>query len=73
MKFYIKEFPDDTAILMTEQGQVIWTFSSVDDALDECDELTDPETSHSPIAKARVKSTSVSARRQKLSPIPAPR
>ena len=36
MKVYIKEWPNKTATLMTENGQVIWTFSSVAEARDVC-------------------------------------
>jgi len=32
MNFYIKEWPDDTATLMTERGHVIWIFHSVEEA-----------------------------------------
>lgn len=32
MNFYIKEWPDNTATLMTERGQVIWIFSSIEEA-----------------------------------------
>ena len=32
MNFYIKEWPDDTATLMTERGHVIWIFPSVEEA-----------------------------------------
>lgn len=39
MDFYIKEWPDDTASLLTEDGQVIWTFSSVEDAKSACNDL----------------------------------
>jgi hypothetical protein len=36
MKVYIKEWSKKTATLMTENGQVIWTFSSVAEARDVC-------------------------------------
>lgn len=32
MNFYIKEWPDNTATLITERGRVVWTFASVDEA-----------------------------------------
>lgn len=32
MNFYIKEWPDDTATLMTERGRVVWIFPSVEEA-----------------------------------------
>ncbi len=32
MNFYIKEWPDNTATLMTEYGRVVWTFASVEEA-----------------------------------------
>ena len=32
MNFYIKEWPDDTATLMTEGGRVVWIFPSVEEA-----------------------------------------
>jgi hypothetical protein len=38
MKFYIKEWQDGTATLMTGSGQVLWTFSSVKDAEFVCKE-----------------------------------
>lgn len=36
MNLYIKEMTDSTALLMTDVGQVIATFGSVDDAVSEC-------------------------------------
>ncbi|NOX42452.1 MAG: hypothetical protein GXP19_01775 [Gammaproteobacteria bacterium] len=38
MVFYIRERPDGHATLMTEEGQVLWTFCSVDDAEHACRE-----------------------------------
>ncbi len=32
MSFYIKEWPDNTATLMTEGGRVVWFFPSVEEA-----------------------------------------
>jgi len=29
MRFFIKEWPDQTATLMTEAGRIIWTFDCV--------------------------------------------
>ena len=36
MKVYIKEWPNKTATLMTDNGQVIWTFSSLAEARNVC-------------------------------------
>ena len=36
MVFYIKEWPDGHATLMTDNGVVLWTFSSVEDAQSAC-------------------------------------
>ena len=36
MKFYLTECPDNTAMLMSDVGQVIAMFSSYDEAVDEC-------------------------------------
>jgi len=38
MNLYIKELADNTALVMTDIGQVIATFSSLDDAVSECNE-----------------------------------
>lgn len=38
MNFYIKTWPDDTATLMTANGQVLWSFHSLDDAVSVCRE-----------------------------------
>jgi len=32
MSFYIKEWPDNTATLITEDGRVVWIFPSVEEA-----------------------------------------
>jgi hypothetical protein len=32
MSFYIKEWPDNTASLITEDGRVVWIFPSVEEA-----------------------------------------
>ncbi len=32
MNFYIKEWTDNTATLMTERGRVVWTFASAEEA-----------------------------------------
>ena len=36
MNLYIKEMTDNSALLMTDLGNVIATFGSVDDAVQEC-------------------------------------
>ncbi|MFQ5488743.1 MAG: hypothetical protein ACE5ET_09915 [Gammaproteobacteria bacterium] len=36
MTFYIKAWPDNSATLMTELGQILWTFPTLDDALNAC-------------------------------------
>jgi len=36
MDLYIKEMADSTALLLTDLGNVVATFSSVDDAVNEC-------------------------------------
>lgn len=36
MQFYIKEWRNGTATLMTGNGQVLWTFPSVASAQDAC-------------------------------------
>lgn len=44
MCFYIKEWPDNTATLMTERGHVIWIFPSVEEAetaAEDCDEIAE--------------------------------
>ncbi len=44
MCFYIKEWPDNTATLMTERGHVIWIFPSVEEAeaaADDRDEIAE--------------------------------
>ena len=44
MCFYIKEWPDNTATLMTERGHEIWIFPSVEEAeaaADDCDEIAE--------------------------------
>jgi len=38
MKVYIKEWPNRTATIMTGNGQVIWTFSSMEEAHQACSE-----------------------------------
>ena len=38
MNFFIKEWPNKTATLMLEDGTVVWTFSSVDEARKVADE-----------------------------------
>jgi hypothetical protein len=41
MKVLIKEWPNRTATIMTENGQVVWTFSSVAAARTACQEWQD--------------------------------
>lgn len=36
MTFFIKEWPNKTATLMADNGAVLWTFSSVDEAQKVC-------------------------------------
>ncbi|NOX75059.1 MAG: hypothetical protein GXP17_00240 [Gammaproteobacteria bacterium] len=38
MVFFIKEWPNKTATLMADNGTVLWTFSSVDEAQRVCRE-----------------------------------
>jgi len=38
MKLFIKEWPNKTATIMTENGQVVWTFSSREIARHACRE-----------------------------------
>lgn len=38
MYFYIKEWPNKTATLMSENGTVLWTFHSVEQAQEVCRE-----------------------------------
>jgi len=38
MNFFIKEWPNKTATLMLEDGTVVWTFPSVDEARKVADE-----------------------------------
>lgn len=37
--FYVKEWADETALLLTPNGQVIGTFSSVEEATSTCMQL----------------------------------
>ena len=41
MRAYIKEWPNKTATIMTEDGQVVWTFSSMEEARRACHEWQD--------------------------------
>lgn len=46
MRLFIKEWVNKTATIMTENGQVVWTFSSIQDARTACREwqaLSDAE------------------------------
>ena len=38
MLLYIKEWPNHTATIMSANGQVIWTFSSTEEAHQACNE-----------------------------------
>lgn len=38
MIFFIKEWPNRTATLMADNGAVLWTFSSLEEARKVCDE-----------------------------------
>jgi hypothetical protein len=38
MKLFIKEWPNKTATIMTETGQVVWTFSNREIARHACQE-----------------------------------
>ncbi len=38
MKLFIKEWPNKTATIMTENGQVVWTFSNREIAQHACHE-----------------------------------
>ncbi len=66
MKVLIREWPNQTATIMTDNGQVIWTFSSLEEAHQACNEwhnlvadepvivMSDdlPETDSDPISSA---------------------
>jgi hypothetical protein len=46
VRLFIKEWVNKTATIMTENGQVVWTFSSIQDARTACREwqtLSDAE------------------------------
>jgi len=43
MKYYIKEWPDNTASLYNEAGQALWTFSSIEEAMSAWFEKTSQE------------------------------
>lgn len=43
MTFYIKEWPDNTATLLTESGRVVWTFASIEEAADGCHDIAASE------------------------------
>ena len=55
MKFFIKEWSDDTATLMTEHGQVVWTFSSVQEAVEGCAEWVGVKNPMPKLAKVEFK------------------
>jgi len=61
MKVYIKEWADKTASILTENGQVVWTFSSAAEARQACtdwhsiihssrDELCDDHLEGAPVS-----------------------
>ncbi len=65
MKVYIKEWADKTASLLTENGQVVWTFSSAAAARQACtdwhsishmdrDELFDDQLDGAPVSYSLV-------------------
>lgn len=41
MSLYVKEWPDHTASLLTEDGRVVWTFPSLDDVIAEGYDIDD--------------------------------
>lgn len=53
MNFYIKEWPDNTATLMTEGGHVIWIFPGVQEA-EEAAENFSPDSLLRPQTKQAV-------------------
>jgi hypothetical protein len=54
MRFFIKEWPDDTVTLMTEDGRVVWTFDSVEAAIAGCREWDGAPPTQRP-ARSRVR------------------
>ena len=59
MSFYIKEWPDNTATLMTESGRVVWTFVSVEEAEEaaqDCDDVSDLQEIESEIKQFTARS-----------------
>lgn len=46
--YYVKEWPDDSATLMTENGQVVGRFPTVDDAIITCKALHEVNDNHEP-------------------------
>ncbi len=58
MSFYIKEWPDNTATLITEGGRVVWNFPSVEEAEEAAqnsDESADAGKSMLPKKNFRIK------------------
>jgi len=59
MYFYLKEWPDDTVTLMTQDGRVIWSFAGMNEAREAATEIAEhplrrpdrPETQQSRIRK----------------------
>ena len=41
MRAYIKEWPNKTATILTEDGQIVWTFASMEEARQVCREWQD--------------------------------
>lgn len=39
MNYYIKKWPQNTATVFDENGEVIWTFTSVEEAARACTEI----------------------------------
>jgi len=46
MRLFVKEWPNKTATLMTENGQVVWTFGSVREAWQACREWCSANSEH---------------------------
>jgi len=65
MNFYIKEWPDNTASLITEGGHVVWLFSSIEEAEEAAvhgDEITVAEKSLTPGKGSGIKSVAEKSR-----------
>ncbi|MDT8404348.1 hypothetical protein [Sulfuriflexus sp.] len=46
MNFYIKERPDNTVLLLSDIGQTIATFNSLEDAVDSCSDWLEHESQY---------------------------